>query len=78
MTLESMTLDPTTLLATYARNPASGIGEIVSIYSALAIAAASSARGVPRNDEDDEEEEDDDKKHGDDEEEDDDGEGYSE
>jgi ribosomal protein L12E/L44/L45/RPP1/RPP2 len=76
MTLESMTLDPTTLLATYARNPASGIGEIVSIYSALA--AASSARGVPRNDEDDEEEEDDDKKHGDDEEEDDDGEGYSE
>jgi hypothetical protein len=77
--LETMPLESMTLLATYARNPASGIGEIRSISSALVIAAVSSVRGVPRSDEDDEEEEeDDDRKHEDDEEEDDDDEGYSE
>jgi hypothetical protein len=67
-----------TLATPYARDAASGTGEIHWI-SAEVVSAAAWLRGVPRDDEDEEDEEED-KKHDDEDEEDedDDGEGYSE
>jgi hypothetical protein len=69
--------ESTTLATPYARDAASGTGEIHSM-SAGVVSAAAWLRGIPKDDEDEDEEED--KKHDDEDEEgeDDDGEGYSE